>query len=524
MAKLFGRIARLPRIKICVSSRPHVVFEKAFATWPSLRLQDLTYNDVRNYVEDRLVKDESVQELFAREPVETAKVVKEIIDAADGVFLWVYLAVSSLLQGVGNCDDIQDLQRKLRLLPRDLKQLYIHIMLKIDDDYKEEALQFFQLFQATERRDDEDKDLKPMAIFGLYLAKEQEAALPEIIKSLLVSPYQTTLPPCIAMSRRLKSRTGGFLKVQFRSFKLTQISPHMKVGYLHRTVRDFLVTKEMRSIIQADMEFDADYAMLKSSVYNAQVEGLHSSSPDIDLLYDCALTYARRCQERRQSQSLLLDQLYTKVFLRRARDRQPKESVKDFLSTSDQLTTKDSDGSEPFELFLRSAIAFNLHRYLTDKLKVNEDVPASSTRRRLLSFALTLEATRHETILSLLAFGAEPFLPDGEPRESQKRMEKPWSSERLEVFQKAVQHLEHSYYSAPSRTLDSQLEIWAEVLKLLLVRKASVSKKRNEQLTINSKYLEASKVISRIFYRHPDLNAQLQALMTEKSKTSCRTQ
>jgi len=209
MAKLFSRISRLPRIKICVSSRPHVVFEKAFAAWTSLRLQDLTYNDIQNYVEDRLVKDDSVQELLARKPVETTNVINELVEAADGVFLWVYLAVASLLRGVGNCDTILDLQGKLRLLPRDLKQLYFHITFKTDDDYKEEAHQFFQLIQATERRDDEDRNLKPMTTLGLYVAQEREGALPEIIKLLLISPYETTVPPCITMSRWLKSRTGG---------------------------------------------------------------------------------------------------------------------------------------------------------------------------------------------------------------------------------------------------------------------------------------------------------------------------
>jgi len=117
MARLFSKTARLPRVKVCASSRPHVVFETAFATWPSLRLQDLTYNDIKNYVEDRLVKDESVQELFAREPVETTKVVDEIIEAADGVFLWVYLAVSSLLRGVGNLTRYKTFRRSSAFYP-----------------------------------------------------------------------------------------------------------------------------------------------------------------------------------------------------------------------------------------------------------------------------------------------------------------------------------------------------------------------------------------------------------------------
>jgi hypothetical protein len=88
MAKIFGAAADSQRVKVCASSRPHFVYEKAFTNRPSLRLQDLTYNDIRTYVEDRLFKDESMQYLFDREPVQARELVEEIVRKADGVFLW----------------------------------------------------------------------------------------------------------------------------------------------------------------------------------------------------------------------------------------------------------------------------------------------------------------------------------------------------------------------------------------------------------------------------------------------------
>jgi len=56
------------------------------------------------------------------------------------------------------------------------------------------------------------------------------------------------------------------------------------------------------------------------------------------------------------------------------------------------------------------------------------------------------------------------------------------------------------------------------------VRSTSVPKKGNERLAVKGKYLEASKVISSVFDRYPELNAQLQALMAKKPIISCRTQ
>lgn len=51
---LFKEIASSPFVKICVSSRPWLVFEEAFGLGSSLRLQDLTYSDIQLYVREKL--------------------------------------------------------------------------------------------------------------------------------------------------------------------------------------------------------------------------------------------------------------------------------------------------------------------------------------------------------------------------------------------------------------------------------------------------------------------------------------
>ena len=71
VAELFGKSAASPNIKACVSSRPHVVFEDAFASCRGLRLQDLTYNDIQNYVAGKLGQNERMKALAISEPVHT---------------------------------------------------------------------------------------------------------------------------------------------------------------------------------------------------------------------------------------------------------------------------------------------------------------------------------------------------------------------------------------------------------------------------------------------------------------------
>jgi hypothetical protein len=54
-----------------------------------------------------------MQRLAAIESEETQKLIEEIVIYADGVFLWTKPVVVSLLKGLGNRDQISDLQVRL---------------------------------------------------------------------------------------------------------------------------------------------------------------------------------------------------------------------------------------------------------------------------------------------------------------------------------------------------------------------------------------------------------------------------
>jgi hypothetical protein len=490
MARLFGAAADSVNVKVCASSRPHVVYENSFANRPSLRLQDLTYNDIRSYVEDRLVRDESMQDLSAREPVQTPKLVEEIVTAADGVFLWVQLVVTALLRGLGNCDEIADLRRKLRLLPKDLKDLYTHMILKVDEDYKEEAVNFFQLVNATQPLDDDSRQVKPLTILSLCLAKEPLEELPTTVKALQTSPEEM-YRRCRDMSRRLKTRSGGLLEVQLRGAKPNNISPVMKIGYLHRTVREFVSTKEMIDILQAETDFDPNYAMLKASVFELQVQ---SQENDTQPLWLSALTYAWRAQSRSQrpplSQVYLLDQLYMKT---------PRK----YLDKSRAPVFREAN---TFQHFIYTAVEWDLHCYIREKLIANNRFPTSIVKRELLHLSLGNERVMDgRTILTLLTCGVDPFIleigwqnpaPNAKPGESMSR-------ERVTIFQKVLQHLDR----CGSVESNEALFAWADVLKYLL------RPDKESQITVIPS--TAYDVVARVFARLPDINVELQQLLAQ---------
>ncbi|KAH8597583.1 hypothetical protein B0O99DRAFT_617763 [Bisporella sp. PMI_857] len=67
---------------------------------------------------------------------EVQVLVKRIAEGA-GVFLWVFLAVHSLIDGTADTDRIGDLQSRLAVIPTDLESYFEQVLLNIDDKITE---------------------------------------------------------------------------------------------------------------------------------------------------------------------------------------------------------------------------------------------------------------------------------------------------------------------------------------------------------------------------------------------------
>lgn len=132
-------------IKMCVASRPWVVFEDAFKHKPSLMLQDLTFSDITHFVTSKFQGNTLFSQLRRREPKYADQLIENVVSKASGVFLWVHLVVASLLAGMGFGDRVSDLQKRLDYLPSDLERLYDRILQSLDPFYLEHAAQLFKL-------------------------------------------------------------------------------------------------------------------------------------------------------------------------------------------------------------------------------------------------------------------------------------------------------------------------------------------------------------------------------------------
>ena len=92
-------------VKVCLSSRPYGIFEEAFGKSCRLKLQDLTRADIERYTFDKIQSLPNVQSLSLRDGEIISRIAWAIVERADGVFLWVSLAVQDQLEGIRNDDD-----------------------------------------------------------------------------------------------------------------------------------------------------------------------------------------------------------------------------------------------------------------------------------------------------------------------------------------------------------------------------------------------------------------------------------
>lgn len=96
--------------------------------------------DNKIYVKDMLDGDNEYPQLNVQDN-RYEELAKEIVNEAQGVFVWVFLVVRSLRRGLTNADTLLVLQNRLRQFPTDLKEFYLQMLGNIEDVYHEQMAQ-----------------------------------------------------------------------------------------------------------------------------------------------------------------------------------------------------------------------------------------------------------------------------------------------------------------------------------------------------------------------------------------------
>ena len=271
-------------VKICLSSRPWNLFQDAFGSCPQLRLEDLTYNDISVFVRDQLYSNRLFDKLMRYDNVAAESLVASLISKAAGVFLWVRLVVKQLLRGLRDGDSIRGLSKKIEEIPADLDAFFMRLMESIEPQNRKEASELLQLALYDE---DEFVSLHPNCLLDFSFIEEGK---PDFALEPSYNFSELDFANMGAMAfrlestmRKLSSRCMGLLECHDNVdgyFELSDLrtmsdresstttdhrytidagelldyfevfpTPDMTVDFLHRSLRDFLLTPKVQALL-----------------------------------------------------------------------------------------------------------------------------------------------------------------------------------------------------------------------------------------------------------------------------------
>lgn len=270
---LLSQVAVSESVKVVLSSRPIPACVQAFSSCPTLRLQDLTYSDVKFYIEDHLGQDPLLQRLERSTKGATDQLFKNITSKAAGVLLWVILVVRSLREGLQDYDTILDLQQRIDELPPTLESLYAHMLGSMSPRHRHQGSKLLQLAL----RSSETHGEYPMTVLQLSFAEEENYS--KLVKSQVGSKLSAEEEEwrCEAIEGRMRSRCRGLIEVHDSPVSLDEGKGGNVVGFLHRTVVEFLQTDlvwvQLISLT-AGTSFNVDLALLASCLCEMRAKPL----------------------------------------------------------------------------------------------------------------------------------------------------------------------------------------------------------------------------------------------------------
>ena len=353
---LLRSFSRSNNIKICASSRPWNVFKRAFGTGSDtmLRLEDLTRNDITLYVRETLERNDLFNQLKERENAPCVELVDEVVSKAQGVFLWVFLVVRSLLTGLTNADRIMDLRKRVRHLPADLESYFAHMLASIDTFYEQQTAQTFKIaLDASEPQtimtyvmlDELDED--PQFALHLDIREWQSSEIRSRVENMVL---------------RINARGMGLLEV-VRGKNSDGLGAD-EVDFLHRTVRDFFRLEAPGDWIARHLppSFNSDQLLYNAIL--AQVKSLGVKSPrgpeKVLHLVDVMMHYAYNLEKDSETApTILLDNLaHTISQLLRTSHMPPRWEQQPYYHRIRQLQTS----------FLSLAVQKDLKLYVAEEL------------------------------------------------------------------------------------------------------------------------------------------------------------
>jgi hypothetical protein len=361
VVRVLKQLSERSNFKLCVSSRPWNVFEDELGSNSAKKLSvhELTRHDIQQYITSTLQENYHWKSGANVDP-RYKNLVEDITERAQGVFLWVVLVVRSVLDGLSNGDSIKLLEQRMRELPRNLGPFFRHILTSISPIYHQQMALYFQILLHAPHT--------LTLMHYSFLDQCFESNGDELGTPMQPMDNHDIFSRHTMMRRRLNARCKGLVESHLNPPE-TRAYLAQQVTFLHRTVRDFLLTDEMARFI-TDLLGDYPVNTTMLMAYTSFIKALPDSGPFKTQLQE-ALVYAARAEhESPETVVACVDELHrTMVALSSTdRDRDPRQST------------------EMAELAVRNGLFKYVRQSMSDRS------PGFDNPSRLLGFALAAAA------------------------------------------------------------------------------------------------------------------------------------
>ena len=237
-------------VKVCLSSRPDEEFQDAFGSSARLRLQDLTHEDIRQFVDDRFQEKPQLVSMASENEYEMNQVKERIVVRAEGVFLWVSLAVKDQIRGLKKDDSPEQLQDRLACLPKEVEGIYARMLDRIDKIYLREASFFLMMalsnfmLSVLELALASYTGLEDMLLSGDEISEQQIVSLCESTRKKLITRCVGLLEIEPGKPHRGPDKRGpaSSSKPEITSADILGLGLDTTVNFVHRTAVDFFKT------------------------------------------------------------------------------------------------------------------------------------------------------------------------------------------------------------------------------------------------------------------------------------------
>lgn len=251
-------------MKVCLSSRPWNVFVRAYETSaPHLFLHDLTATDIRLYVESNIRKSLTGPAAYVLDdPSDTRlhTIVSDIVQKAQGVFLWVYLVVQSVVRGFDEGDSIDTLRERVFAFPTDLEEFFDNTLRRVESFYHHHTVQ--ALYLAYLYAEDHHEAASCSSYLDFELLSRNRTGLRDPQYLWDMEPQALSAEDFLSL---LKS-TRTFLSASCKDLLVINVPRRqkdvrtcaedpsfVKVQFLHRTVYEFLKTTSHKQWLEQEV-------------------------------------------------------------------------------------------------------------------------------------------------------------------------------------------------------------------------------------------------------------------------------